>query len=71
LLTLLLKELVKVSAETIEDCDLDTRHLKLLRLPTRALPRALLGHDTLPRRLRSPYSSDPAAPAVTRRAEEE
>jgi hypothetical protein len=46
LLTLLLKELGKVSAESIEHCSFDARDLKLLRLPTRALPCALLGHDT-------------------------
>jgi hypothetical protein len=47
LLTVLVKELVNVLAWSIEDCGLDARGLKLLRLPTRALALrfALLCHD--------------------------
>lgn len=46
LLTLLRKELGKISAESIEDFSFDARDFKLLRLPPRALPYALLRHDT-------------------------
>lgn len=45
-MTLLLKELVNVSAESAEDCSLEAHDLKFLRLATGALPCAFFGHDT-------------------------